>query len=150
MASSRFERDVAIAAPLGRVFAELSEPARFLGLQPLLTEIREIEAPPGARAFEAIERVALLGSSFAVRNRLVVELVPMPAQQLVTFATRAPLGIRLRGAFSLQDEGAATRVRESVLLRCPLVLRRLVLREAIHAQEALLANLKERLEAPLG
>ena len=149
MASSRFERDVAIAAPLGRVFAELSEPARFLGLQPLLTEIREIEAPPGARAFEAIERVALIGS-LAARNRLVVELVPMPAQQLVTFATRAPLGIRLSGAFSLHDEGAATRVRESVLLRCPLVLRRLVLREAIHAQEALLANLKERLEAPLG
>jgi hypothetical protein len=84
-----------------------------------------------------------------VTNRLVVELVPLPSQSLVTFATRAPLGIRLSGAFSLQAERAATRVRESVLLHCPLVLRRFVLREAIGAQEALLANLKKRLEARL-
>jgi hypothetical protein len=141
-----FERDVAIAAPLERVFAELSEPARFLGLQPLLTEIREIDAAPGARAFEAVERVPLFGS-FAVRNRLVVELVPMQSQQRVDFATRAPLGIRLAGTFALQAEGAATRVRESVELRCPFGLRRFVRREAIRAQQALLANLKRRLEA---
>jgi len=146
VASSRFERDVAIAAPLERVFAELSDPARFLGLQPLLTEVREITAPPGARAFEAVERVALFGA-FAVRNRLHVELVPMPDQQRVGFMTRAPLGIRLSGDFSLQAEGAKTRVRESVLLACPLLLRRFVLREAIHAQEALLANLARRLES---
>ncbi len=149
MAECRFERDVAIAAPPDRVFAELSEPVRFLGLQPLLTEIREIDAEPGARVYEAIERVALLGP-VAVRNRLIVELRPLPAQQRIAFATRAPLGIRVSGDFSLQAEGAATRVRESVLLRCPLLLRRFVLREAIGAQEALLANLKRRLEVPLG
>jgi len=37
-------------------------------------------------------------------------------------------------------------VRESVALRCPPPLRRLVLAQAIRAQEALLANLKRRLE----
>ena len=149
MAICRFERDITIAAPRERVFAELAEPARFLGLQPLLTEVREVPAAPGVRAFEACERVPLFGR-LAVRNRLHVELTPLPAQDLVAFEARAPLGIRLVGSFGIRAEGTATRVRESVRLHCPLVLRRFIEREAIRAQESLLENLKRRLEVPLG
>jgi hypothetical protein len=148
MATRRFEREVAIAAPRDRVFAELAEPSRFLGLQPLLTEVRELPAAAGLRVFEAVERVPIIGR-IAVRNRLRVELTPLPAQDLIRFETSAPLEIRLVGAFALHAEGAVTRVRESVLLECPLVLRCFVEREAIRAQEALLANLKRRLEVPL-
>jgi len=147
VATYRFEREVAIAAPRDRVFAELSEPARFLGLQPLLVDVREIAAPPGARAFEAIERVPLLGR-LAARSRLRVELLPMPARHRIEIATRGPLGIRLVGAFDLDGGSATTHVRESIVLRCPLPLGRFARREAIRAQEALLANLKQRLEAP--
>lgn len=146
MATHHFERDIAIAAPLARVFAELSEPARFLGLQPLLTEVREVAAEQGVRAFEAVERVVLLGP-IAVRNRLRVELTPRPDENRIGFATRAPLGIRIEGAFALTAEGSATRVTESVALRCPFWLSRFVLREATRAQQALLANLKQRIEA---
>jgi hypothetical protein len=145
MAIHRFERDIAIAAPLARVFAELSEPARFLGLQPLLTEVREVAAAPGARAFEAVERVVLFGP-ITKRNLLRVELSPLPVENRIDFATSAPLGIRLDGAFAFQQEGTATRVTESVALRCPFWLKRFVLQEATRAQEALLANLKRRLE----
>ena len=130
------------------MFEELSEPARFLGLQPLLTEVREVAAGQGARAFEAVERVVLFGP-IAVRNRLRVELTPRPAEQRIGFATRAPLGIRVDGAFAFQQAGTATRVTESVALTCPIWLGRFALREAIRAQEALLANLKRRIEAPL-
>ena len=147
MSIHHFERDVVIAAPLARVFEELSEPARFLGLQPLLTDVREVAAGQGARAFEAIERVALLGP-IAVKNRLRVELTPRPEQQRIGFATRAPLGIRIEGGFALAADGTATRVTESVALRCPFWLSRFALREAIHAQEALLDNLRRRLEGP--
>lgn len=146
MAIRRFERAIAIEAPLERVFAELAEPARFLGLQPLLTEVREIAAAPGVRAFEAVERVPLLGP-IAAKNRLRVELTARPDAQRIDFATRAPLGIRLEGAFALAANGATTCVTESVALRCPVLLRRFVLREAIRAQESLLANLKRRIEA---
>ena len=146
MGIHHFERNIAVAAPLARVFAELSEPARFLGLQPLLTEVREVAAAPGVRAFEAIERVALLGP-IAVKNHLRVELTPRPAEQRIGFATRAPLGIRIEGGFTLEMDGTATRVTESVALHCPFWLSRFVVREAIRAQEALLANLKRRLEA---
>jgi hypothetical protein len=142
----RFECDVAIAAPLARVFTELSEPARFLGLQPLLTEVHEVAAAPGIRAFEAVERVVLLGP-IAVKNHLRVELTPRPAEHRIGFATRAPLGIRIEGGFALEMDGTATRVTESVTLRCPFWLSRFVVREAIRAQQALLANLKRRIEA---
>jgi len=146
MAIHHFEREIAIAAPLARVFEELSEPARFLGLQPLLTEVREVAAAPGVRAFEAVERVVLFGP-IAVKNHLRVELTPRPAEQRIGFATRAPLGIRIEGGFALEAEGTATRVNESVALRCPFGLSRFVLREATRAQDALLANLKRRIEA---
>src|SRR5512141_3038755 len=98
MAIHRFERDVAIAAPLARVFAELAEPARFLGLQPLLTSIRERPAPDGMRAFEASERVPIAGP-IALPNRIAVSLRPDAAARRIAFDTRAPLGVRLSGAF---------------------------------------------------
>jgi len=127
------------------VWAELSEPARFLGLQPLLVEVREVEAAPGARAFEAVERVRVL--ALPLRSRLHVELRPDPQARGVAFATRAPFGIRLDGAFALEALGEKrTAVRESVSVRCGAPLLGFVVAQAMRAQEALLANLKRRLE----
>jgi hypothetical protein len=142
----RFERAIVVHAPLDRVFAELSEPACFLGLQPLLTEIREVDAEPGVRAFQAVERVPILGP-IAWRNRLRVELRPHIAEDRVATVAHAPLGIRVEAEFALTRESAATRVRESVVLRCPRWLGGFTVRTAIAAQEALLANLARRLES---
>jgi hypothetical protein len=145
----QFARSVEIAVPFARVWEELSEPARFLGLQPLLVEVREVAAPGGARAFEAVEVVRALG--VPLRSRLRVELRPEVAAQRVAFATRAPLGIALTGEFALEALGAErTAVRESVTLRCSRLLRPFVVAQATRAQEALLANLKQRLETRKG
>jgi hypothetical protein len=146
LALVRFERSVKIAAPRERVFAELSEPARFLGLQPLLASVREVPGVHGARCFEAVERVPI-AAGWTLPSRLRVELHPDAAGTRVAFRTRAPLGIRLTGAFELADAGGDTLVRESVELRCAQLLAGFVAPQAIHAQEALLANLKRRLEA---
>jgi len=141
-----FERGVEIAAPSERVRDELSDPRRFLGLQPFLVEIEEQPPAGGARTFAATERVPLLGP-LAIPSRLRVELRPDAARGRVAFATRAPLGVRLRGAFALSEVAGRTRVVESVELACPRWLRGFVVRRAIRAQETLLANLKQRLEA---
>ncbi|RIL03911.1 MAG: hypothetical protein DCC71_14695 [Proteobacteria bacterium] len=146
MAERRFERSVAIAAPLARVFAELAEPARFLGLQPLLTSVEERRAPDGARVFAARERVPIAGP-LALASRLVVELRPDAAARRIAFATHAPLGVRLAGAFELAERSGATLVREVVALRCAALLMGFVLPRAVGAQEALLARLQQRLEA---
>jgi hypothetical protein len=135
-----------IAASATRVIEELATPARFLGLQPLLTDVAEVPAAPGARAFAATERVPLFGV-VRVPSRLHVELRTDPARGRVAFTTGAPLGIRLRGAFECHEQADATRVVESVEVTCPAWLCAFVVRQAIAAQEALLANLKSRLEA---
>jgi Polyketide cyclase / dehydrase and lipid transport len=145
LSATRFEREVTVRAPAARVFAELAEPARFLGLQPLLASVRELAGADGVRVFAATERVPLVGP-LALPSRLRVELRPDRAAQRIAFATRAPLGIALRGAFALAEADGATRVVESVELACAGWLRRFVLPQAIRAQEALLANLKRRLE----
>lgn len=144
-----FEHEIAIAAPLARVFAELAEPIRFLGLQPLLTSVREIAAGEGARAFEAMERVRLLGP-LSMLSWLRVELRPDAEAGRIAFATSARLGVRLAGAFSLCSEGSRTRVRQSVELYCAAWLRAFVLPRAMRAQQALLENLKQRLESRTG
>jgi hypothetical protein len=144
-----FEHEISIAAPLARVFAELAEPVRFLGLQPLLTSVQEIAASEGARAFEAMERVRVLGP-LSMLSWLQVELRPDAAASRIAFATRASLGVRLAGAFSLCSDGSCTRVRQSVELHCSRWLRGFVLPRAMRAQEALLSNLKQRLESYTG
>lgn len=146
MHRASFAREVTIDAPLTRVFAELGTPARFLGLQPLLTDVREVESAAGTRAFEATERVRILGP-IALRARLHVELRLDPERARIEFATRAPLRIRLHGDFTLAPVESGTRVVESVVVECPRWLAAFVLPQAIRAQEALLANLKRRLES---
>lgn len=127
------------------MLAELAEPARFLGLQPLLVDVRELPAPPGRRAFEAIERIPIAGP-LALRSRIRVELAPDRATGTVGFATRAALGIALTGAFRVEPCARGARVVERVAVACPPGLRRFVVRRAVAAQEALLANLRARLE----
>ena len=146
MARIEFERAVTIESPRARVFAELAEPQRFLGLQPLLRSVREVPGADGARCFEAVEYVPLFGG-LSMPSRLRVELAPDANETRVGFRTVAPLGIRLDGAFELLDVAGGTEVRESVALRCARWLRRFVAPQAMRAQEALLANLKQRLEA---
>jgi hypothetical protein len=146
VASVEFERAVTIASPPGRVFEELAAPERFLGLQPLLRSVREVAGREGARCFEAVERVPLF-AGLSLPSRLRVELVPADDRTRVAFHTRAPLGIRLDGAFALRAVANGTEVRETVALRCARGLRGFVAPQAMRAQEALLANLKRRLEA---
>lgn len=139
-----------IRAPRERVYAELVEPRRQLGLQPLLVEVRE--QPPAAgtsstRCFEAVERVPLLGP-IAVRNRIRVELVPVAPPARVDFHAVSRGGVEVWSGFRLEEtpEGG-TEVREDVCVWTPGWLRPFVLRRARQAQERLLGNLKRRLEA---
>jgi hypothetical protein len=90
--------------------------------------------------------VPILGP-LALRSRIEVVLAPEPGR--VRFATRAALGIALAGAFVVEPSARGARVREEVSLACPAWLRRFVEPRAIAAQEALLANLRARLERAL-
>jgi len=141
---------VEIRAPRERVYAELAEPRRQLGLQPLLVEVRELPpaaGAPGARCFEAVERIALFGP-LAVRNRIRVEIAPVAPPAGLDFHATSRGGVEVWSEFRLEAlPGGATEVREDVRVRTPGWLRPLVGRQALRAQRRLLDNLKRRLEA---
>jgi glycosyltransferase involved in cell wall biosynthesis len=146
---AHFSCAVEVRAPVERVFAELARPDSFLGLQPLLAEVRELPARgSGSRRFEATEHVRLprwLGRA-RLRNRIETVLRPVADEARIAFLTRSRPGILLRGDFRLSLAEHGTRVEERVALRAPLVVRRFVVREARAAQRTLLDRLKRRLE----
>jgi hypothetical protein len=153
VARARFVLETRIAriSP-ARVYAELVDPRRQLGLQPLLTSVTEVagsfDTKTGvvARHFEAVEVFRALGIQW-FRNRIRVRVVPLEPGRRVDFEARSRPGIVVRSSFELSPDGDGTRVRESVELHSPAVLMGFVRREGRAAQIALLANLKARLES---
>jgi len=140
------ELGIEIRAPRERVHAELRDPARHLGLQPLLVRV---SPHADGRGFDAVERVPLAGP-LAWRNRLRVEIDPGPAPERIGFRARTA-GVQVWSAFEIAEgPGETSVVRERFGVRLPPWLRPLrgwVERRARDAQRALLDNLRARLEA---
>lgn len=151
MEPARFALGTRIAAPRERVYRELADPARHLGLQPLLVAVEERAAgAEGGRAFDAIERIRLLGV-LPVRNRIHVEIVPVSPPERIDFHAHSPLGpVSVRSRFTLVPEGAgACTVREEVEVGVAgwlALLRGAIVGQATRAQEGLLRSLRLRLE----
>jgi len=148
----RFETSTTIDASPAAIYAELAEPRRQLGLQPLLVDVHEIErgeTDTGAayRVFEAVERFRFFG---VVRwhNRIRVRVELVRPGEILAFEAKSRPGITLRSRFSLESSAAATVVREQLEIEVPALLAGFVGREAERVHEQLLANLKRRLEAP--
>jgi hypothetical protein len=148
----RFERTARLAAPPDRVFSELSDPRRYLGLQPLLVEVAPRDAGVDAEGrsyqdFESVERIRLFGP-VSVSNRIESRLTREKDGAGLRIETRSRPGIRLRADYALRAEENATVLRLSVAIACPRLLAGLVRREAERAHDALLAHLTTRLEPP--
>lgn len=147
MACRAFEKCVTIRANADAIHAELTQPQRQIGLQPLLTRVVEFEqaAPGSSRTFVAIEAVRLI-PGWTVHNRIEVRIEQTRPGEVVDFHARSPLRIRVHSRFTLEPEAGGTRVYEAVRIEAPRLLCAFVLRRADAAQEQLLQNLKRRLE----
>jgi len=141
-----FERSVTVRATPRSVYAELADPQRQIGLQPLLVDVAEIPTPDPdrTRRFEAVEAIRLLGF-VPLRNRIRVRVDCVAPPEIIDFEARSFPRITVRSRFTLARDGDGTLVRESVSVTAPAPLRSFVLREAVRAQETLLANLARRL-----
>ena len=142
-----FER---IAAPVERIYAHLSEPASFLGLQPLLVEITETGRGSDAdgrptRSFRSIERLLLLGV-LPYRNTITTRMTLASANERIECEVESPGKVRLRNAFTLRAEGEESVVGDDVAVECPRWLRFFVVGEALKAHQRMLRNLKRRME----
>lgn len=130
-----------IGAPPERVYAELAEPSSQIGLQPLIVRVDECVRGEHFREFEAVERLR-----FGLESRIRVRVTLVQPDRRVDFHARAPLGVQVRAAWSLEPVRSGTAVVESVEVQCPFGLGWLVVPTARRAQRGLLANLKRRLE----
>jgi hypothetical protein len=145
-----FTRALRIAASPAAVFAELSDPRCYLGLQPLLVDVTELERGVDDvghpfRRFASVERIVLFGV-FPFRNRIESRLTLEEDGRALRVDTASRPGIRLRAAYTFASEEIGTLLRLSVAIGCPRLLARFVGREAERAHDALLTNLKTRLE----
>jgi hypothetical protein len=148
-----FEKAIWICAPPSEVFAQLSEPRNFIGLQPLLVELQETgrgcdsEGHP-TRRFASVEKLWLAGF-VPFHNRIDGLLTLVSDAECVEVEVRSRPGLTLHSHYRLRAEQGGTRVTERVAIECPRVFGRLVLRQAERAHVRLLTALKERLE-PIG
>jgi hypothetical protein len=148
--STSFRLSQHIAAPAGRIYAHLSEPASFLGLQPLLIEVTETGRGSNAdgrptRTFRSVERLRLFGF-LPWRNAITTHMTLAQADRRIECEVHSPGGVHLRNAFTLESENGASLVADEVSIDCPRWLTGFVVGEARKAHQRLLLNLKQRME----
>lgn len=150
MAEIRLEKRVAIGAPPEAVYAELADPRRQLGLQPLLVDVVEVDGgnEAASRAFDAVELLRFFGV-LPWRNRIRVRIELTQPVEVVDYEARSFPAITVRSRFTLaaSPEGEGTELQQRICVDVPAPLRAFVAPHVDRAQDGLLANLKARLEA---
>jgi hypothetical protein len=146
-----FTESIVVHAARLQVLAQLTEPTKMIGLQPLIVGCelvdQELAADGGIRSYEAIftEHFQLVGP-LGYKNRVRARMQADRAVPAVAFTVRSFPRIRLGSRYELAAAPSATLVRLTVTIDCPRVLRPLVVSAARAAHRRLLGNLKRRCE----
>jgi len=148
MAHSTFEKRIAIDSTAAAVYAELSDPARQIGLQPLLVATEECAdaATDSSLTFIAIEAVPVI-FGWTLRNRIEVRVERTRPGEVVEFHARSRPGVRVRSRYTLASDGRRTTVHELARIDMPRLLQQFIMKRAEAAHAELLHNLKRRIES---
>ncbi len=133
-----FEHSFVVDAPAEVVYRHLSDPNSYVGLSPLVVEVRDIRLGQDDEGRSIIEYVAVerfrRGKLLRWHNRIhVLITLTRPGRRLVSDVV-SPGRVRLRAAVELTDDPAGTRVTETIEVRAPAPLRRFVLDQARSVQ----------------
>jgi hypothetical protein len=150
MAVAHLAHSWRVDAPPHRVFAHLADPYSYLGLSPLLVEVRDVR--PGSDEqgpltdYVAVERFRFLGvlrwdNPIRVRMRAT-------EPHLVRQSVVSPGGVRLESTVRLTPDGAGTLVDEEIELRAAAFLRRFAAGQARAVQLHRAAELARRMALP--
>jgi hypothetical protein len=144
---------IEIARPISVVFEHLSVPQNFLGLQPLLINISEVNETTEngiiVHRYTTTEAFRFFGF-IPYHNRIhVTTRLTKPHTRLDTHV-KSPGGVTLDVEYHFSESNGITHLQEIVHVQCLQITTGFVLREATKAQNTLLARLKERLESQPG
>ncbi|MBN8657555.1 MAG: SRPBCC family protein [Anaerolineae bacterium] len=139
-----------IARPIAVVFGHLSVPQNFIGLQPLLIDISEVNKTTEngviVHRYTTTEEFRFFGF-IPYHNRIhVTTRLTNPHTRLDTHV-ESPGGVTLDVEYHLSASTLGTHLQEVIHIQSLRITTGFVLREATKAQNTLLARLKERLES---
>ncbi|MET7401388.1 SRPBCC family protein [Dactylosporangium sp. NPDC005572] len=136
MAVDVFTHVSTVAAAPDAVHAHLADPESYVGLSPLVVEVRDIERDGNVVRYTAVERFGLY------RNRIRVTMTL--GERQVTSDVVSPGRVRLRAVTDLAAHGDGTEVTETVTVTSPAILRRFVGGQARSVQLRRAAELARR------
>lgn len=133
-----------VAATPAAVSAHLTEPASYVGLSPLVVEVRDVGREGGTTRYTAVERFRFLG--FLRYDSPIVVTLRLKATEAVYGDVVSPGGIRMGYRFGLEPDGDGTRVTDALRMHAPFGLLRFAASRARAVQLARSGILAGRLE----
>lgn len=151
MAEAHFEKRIFIQTTPQAAYNELSNPVNYLGLQPLLTSVDNVqhhtdEDGQTVYTYSAVEAFRFLGL-IPYNNRIHARMTLTRPNEEIQTEVDSPGGVRLYGRFVFEPQDGGVLVRDIIRIQMVWFLRWYVVSQAEAAQETLLTNLKYRLEA---
>lgn len=151
MTVNKVDKSIIIAVPPAEVYAEISEPNNLLGLQPLVVEVSPVSRSQDSEGntvltYQSVE-LFRLGGIVPYRNAIQVESTLFPEQWRMLSRVKSPLNIQLEFAYQIKAAGQGTQLDLNINFTAPSLIREFVLSQVNTAQDAVLVNLKTRLEA---
>ncbi|WP_436527283.1 SRPBCC family protein [Actinoplanes sp. HUAS TT8] len=138
-----FAHSFTVAAPAARIYAHLIDPRSYIGLSPLVVEVRDIRPSNSSIAYVAVERFDF--GPFHWNNPIRVTMTGSTDGHTITSAVRSPGFVTLNSRVALVPGVAGTEVTESIAVTAPLGLRRFVLNQARSVQQYRATELTRRM-----
>ncbi len=148
-----FELEIAIERPAAAVYEHLSQPANWVGLQPLLTAVSAVERTSEqgrvCLRYTTTERFRF-GGALAFNNPIDVRCVLSEPDVRIDSFVRSFPRLSLAVVYLFLPVPHGTRLIERVTISGAWLLMPYVAGTALRVQRQTLANLKARLEQPAG
>ncbi|GAA2586952.1 hypothetical protein GCM10010435_76450 [Winogradskya consettensis] len=146
MPSQTLSRTARISAPPAKIYAHLSDPQSYLGLSPLLVDIRDVRPHPGGVAYTAVERFRY--GVFTWDNPIAVTMTFQAPETRIVSDVRSPARVHLISTVDLTPVPEGTDLTETIHVTYPPLLGRFVVGQATAVQQHRLAELTRRMSQP--
>lgn len=128
MPSTELSRSYDIAARPAAVLAHLAEPENYIGLSPLLVDVRDVRREDGITHYVAVERFRFLGlvrHDNVIRVSLRIGDAGLPSEATVSGKVVSPGGVRMDYRFGVTAQGqSGSLVVDTLRLHAPFGLLR--------------------------
>jgi hypothetical protein len=151
VSATNVQKSIFITAPPNTVYAEISEPNNFIGLQPLIVEVSPITRGQDSDgnivlSYQSVE-LFRFGGILPYRNKIHVQSTLYPERMAMTSHVKSPFNVQVQFDYHLSAVEQGTQVDLAISFTAPVMIREYVLSQINSAQDAVLNTLKARLEA---